>query len=65
MPPPITSFETVGLRDLLLENIKKSDYTKPTPIQKQAIPIVLNGRDLMACAQTGSGKTVRNFSHFF
>ncbi|KAG8035056.1 hypothetical protein G9C98_001546 [Cotesia typhae] len=38
-------------------NIKKSNYTKPTPVQKHAIPIILQGRDLMACAQTGSGKT--------
>lgn len=61
IPNPIASFESSGLRPHLLENIKKSGYTKPTPIQKYAIPIILNGRDLMGCAQTGSGKTVSNF----
>lgn len=41
----------------MIENVKKSGYKIPTPVQKRAIPIILNGRDLMACAQTGSGKT--------
>lgn len=59
VPPPIESFETSGLRPHLLENVVKSGYKKPTPIQKHAIPIIMNGRDLMGCAQTGSGKTVR------
>ncbi|XP_072759593.1 ATP-dependent RNA helicase vasa [Anoplolepis gracilipes] len=56
-PRPIQSFNQTGLRTILLENIKKSSYTKPTPVQKHAIPIIMSGRDLMACAQTGSGKT--------
>ncbi|XP_060822486.1 ATP-dependent RNA helicase vasa [Bombus pascuorum] len=56
-PLPIESFENIGLRSIVLQNIKKSGYTKPTPIQKNALPIIMSGRDLMACAQTGSGKT--------
>lgn len=58
VPSPITSFESSGLREIMQENVKKSGYRKPTPIQKYAIPIVMKGRDLMGCAQTGSGKTV-------
>lgn len=56
-PRAISSFAASGLNDLLLGNLKKSNYTNPTPIQKNSIPIVLAKRDLMACAQTGSGKT--------
>jgi len=56
-PKPITSFSTAGLRPMLLENVTKSGYGVPTPVQKNAIPIIMAGRDLMACAQTGSGKT--------
>ncbi|XP_012221478.2 ATP-dependent RNA helicase vasa [Linepithema humile] len=56
-PHPIRVFDEAGLRSILVENIKKSGYKKPTPVQKYAIPIIMNGRDLMACAQTGSGKT--------
>jgi probable ATP-dependent RNA helicase DDX4 len=55
---PIDSFETAGLRPFVLNNVKKSGYTKPTPVQKHALPVIMEGRDLMACAQTGSGKTV-------
>ena len=53
----IESFESAKLRPLLLENIKKSGYTTPTPIQKNGIPNILGGKDFMGCAQTGSGKT--------
>merc|ERR1711971_847311 len=56
-PNPIAAFEKMGLRQIVMDNIKKSGYTKPTPIQKTAIPCIMNGRDLMGCAQTGSGKT--------
>lgn len=61
-PRAITSFESAGLRPLVLENIQKSGYKKPTPIQKHSIPIIMSRRDLMACAQTGSGKTVKFLS---
>ena len=49
-----TQFETAGIDDLLLANILLASYTKPTPVQKWGIPIGVAGRDLMACAQTGS-----------
>lgn len=56
-PGPIKSFESAGLRQILNDNIKKSGYSNPTPVQKYAVPIIMGKRDLMACAQTGSGKT--------
>jgi ATP-dependent RNA helicase RhlE len=51
------TFEEMGLREELLRAIRESDYSQPTPIQERAIPEVLAGRDLMCCAQTGTGKT--------
>lgn len=56
-PEPITSFATSSLNSVLLKNIEKSGYKIPTPVQKYSIPIIREKRDLMACAQTGSGKT--------
>ena len=56
-PPAIAKFSSAGLRPHLLENVVKSGYKVPTPVQKNAMPIIMAGRDLMACAQTGSGKT--------
>jgi len=52
------SFRDADIRETLKENVRKTHYDKPTPIQKWAIPVILSGRDLMGCAQTGSGKTV-------
>lgn len=52
-------FEEAALCESLNRNVIKSGYKKPTPVQKHGIPIIAAGRDLMACAQTGSGKTVR------
>ncbi len=57
VPEFITEFTSPPVEPLLLENIQLARYTKPTPVQKYSIPIVEAGRDLMACAQTGSGKT--------
>ncbi|KAG7810534.1 hypothetical protein KL921_003029 [Ogataea angusta] len=57
VPEPISEFTSPPLDPLLVENIKQARFTKPTPVQKYSVPIVANGRDLMACAQTGSGKT--------
>ena len=57
VPEPTTSFTNPPLDDHLLSNIKLARYNVPTPVQKYSIPIVMSGRDLMACAQTGSGKT--------
>ncbi|PWB54881.1 MAG: RNA helicase [Nitrosomonadales bacterium] len=51
------SFESLGLRPEILRAVAEQGYTEPTPIQEQAIPVVLQGRDIMAGAQTGTGKT--------
>lgn len=51
------TFETLGLNEHLLRAVQKSGYTTPTPIQAQAIPAILGGSDIMAAAQTGTGKT--------
>ncbi|WDE97230.1 DEAD/DEAH box helicase [Lentisphaera profundi] len=51
------SFENLGLRTEILTGIKFQGYTQPTPIQEQAIPIILKGGDILAGAQTGTGKT--------
>ena len=51
VPSAIKSFTGAGLRPILVENVTKSGYKKPTPVQKNGIPIVMAGRDMMACAQ--------------
>ena len=51
------NFKELGIIDVLLEAIQDEGYTNPTPIQKQAIPTLLKGNDLLGCAQTGTGKT--------
>jgi len=50
-------FRSLGISDDLLEGLDAMNIRKPTPIQEQAIPAALDGRDLIACAQTGTGKT--------
>ncbi|XP_028998345.1 probable ATP-dependent RNA helicase DDX4 isoform X1 [Betta splendens] len=56
-PQAILTFDEAALCETLRKNVNKSGYVKPTPVQKHGIPIISAGRDLMACAQTGSGKT--------
>ena len=53
----ITSFAELGLRPELLRAVEEAGYTTPTPIQVQAIPVILAGKDVMGGAQTGTGKT--------
>jgi ATP-dependent RNA helicase RhlE len=50
-------FQSLNLIDPILKSIKEEGYTIPTPIQAQAIPIILRGTDIIGCAQTGTGKT--------
>nr|CAD7445716.1 unnamed protein product [Timema bartmani] len=61
IPDPLRTFEDLksvyGLSTVLVDNLLHSGYTSPTPIQSQAIPLMLQGRQLLACAPTGSGKT--------
>ena len=55
--PPEPVFDTLGLHPNLLKGIHDLGFTRPTPIQAQAIPPILAGRDVIGCAQTGTGKT--------
>ena len=51
------SFTSLGLSNALLKAVSRQGYTTPTPIQQKAIPLILEGKDIMASAQTGTGKT--------
>nr|XP_022901793.1 probable ATP-dependent RNA helicase DDX52 [Onthophagus taurus] len=57
IPEPAKTFDDFKLSNDLIENIKSCGYSEPTSIQKQAIPIMLENRQILACAPTGSGKT--------
>nr|AQX83025.1 vasa [Oscarella lobularis] len=57
VPRHVNSFADAQLNEAVMLNVTKANYVKPTPVQKYAIPCIMNERDLMACAQTGSGKT--------
>lgn len=57
-PRPIQKWTQCGLDQRVLEGIKRAGYERPTPIQAQAIPAIMSGRDLIGIAKTGSGKTV-------
>lgn len=54
VPDPVNRFTSPPLDPHLLSNIELAHYKSPTPVQKYSIPIVMGGRDLMACAQTGN-----------
>ena len=51
------SFQALGLMPELVRAVADEGYTSPTPVQAQAIPVILEGRDVLAGAQTGTGKT--------
>ena len=51
------SFDSLGLSAALLRAVQEQGYSEPTPIQARVIPVVLQARDVMAGAQTGTGKT--------
>ena len=55
--PPVPAFAALGLSLPLLRAVASEGYETPTPVQERAIPHVLEGRDLLGCAQTGTGKT--------
>lgn len=51
------NFEKLGLKDPLLKTLANEGYISPTPIQEKTIPLILQGNDILGCAQTGTGKT--------
>ncbi|EIE25575.1 DEAD-domain-containing protein [Coccomyxa subellipsoidea C-169] len=57
VPDPLQTFESVGFTSNIMDEIRRAGYKAPTPIQAQAWPVALQGRDLVAIAKTGSGKT--------
>lgn len=61
IPAPLESFyqlKDYGLNEIVIQNLKGAGFEQPTPIQMQAIPVLMAGRSILACAPTGSGKTV-------
>ena len=56
------SFKTLGLSKQILKAIRENGFTNPTPIQTQVIPLILKGGDIMARAQTGTGKSAGFYS---
>ena len=58
VPKPIKSWPQCGVSAKILEILKRNGFEKPTPIQAQAIPVIMSGRDMMGIAKTGSGKTL-------
>ncbi|OMO61733.1 hypothetical protein CCACVL1_23299 [Corchorus capsularis] len=58
VPKPVKTWHQTGLTSKILETIKKLNYEKPMPIQAQALPTIMSGRDCIGIAKTGSGKTL-------
>ncbi|KAF8485866.1 DEAD-domain-containing protein [Russula ochroleuca] len=58
VPRPVSSFDEAGFPEYLMSSIRAQGFAEPTPIQCQAWPMALSGRDVVAIAQTGSGKTI-------
>ncbi|KAL7675957.1 hypothetical protein ACOME3_002216 [Neoechinorhynchus agilis] len=58
VPRPVSSFAHFGFDDQLMDAIRRSQFVQPTPIQCQAIPAILSGRDVIGIAETGTGKTL-------
>jgi ATP-dependent RNA helicase DDX46/PRP5 len=57
-PRPIKSWAQCGVSRKMLQILKKLEYELPTPIQMQAVPVIMSGRDMLGIAKTGSGKTL-------
>ena len=55
--PQLLTFDSFGLDSAILDSVNKLGYESPTPIQAESIPPLLEGRDILGQAQTGSGKT--------
>ena len=51
------NFKDLGLQPFLTAKCEQLGFSEPTPVQKKAIPVVLDGNDIIACAETGTGKT--------
>lgn len=58
VPRPVSSFDEIGFPEYIMSTIRAQGFPAPTPIQCQAWPMALTGRDVVAIAQTGSGKTI-------
>ena len=58
IPKPIRNWNQCGLRSSILETLRKDGFTGPMPIQAQALPAIMSGRDVIGIAKTGSGKTL-------
>ena len=59
------SFKSLGLTEALVKAVEEKGYTKPSPIQEKAIPHILQGKDILASAQTGTGKTAGLHCQFY